>query len=215
MAGRHQSDTYRASVLVVATGAAGAPFRPDWLGARASGAIFAIASNTAILPLMRASGFLWSASEIPAERLRLDLAEAGTSVALAVRGPVNIVPRELLGMPILNWAIVLNRLPPRLADLLASPLIRLSLGSLPRLGLGRPAIGPFADVCERGRVPLIDTGSVAAIRRGDIAIRPDVRRLHPGKWNSSMAGESRMTRLSRPRAFAQTFAAYCPRRRNT
>ena len=52
-----------------------------------------------------------------------------------------------------------DRLPARLADLLASPLIRLSIGSLWRLGLEPRARGPFADVAERGRVPLIDIGS--------------------------------------------------------
>ena len=145
--------TYRASVLVVATGAAGAPFRPDWLGAENFGGDIRHSveyRNPASYAGKRVLvvGFGNSGGEIA-----LDLAEAGTSAALAVRGPVNIVPRELLGIPILNWAIVLNRLPPRLADLLTSPVIRLSIGSLPRLGLRRPAIGPFADVRERGRVP--------------------------------------------------------------
>lgn len=111
--------------------------------------------------------------------IALDLAEAGTGVALAVRGPVNIIPRDLFGIPIPVWAILFSPLPPRLADVLTSPLIRLSIGSLPRLGVRRPARGPFADVSERGRVPLVDIGSVAAIRSGSVSIRPDIRRLHP------------------------------------
>src|SRR5262249_1075386 len=52
---------------------------------------------------------------------------AGPAVTVAVRGPVNIVPRELFGVPILTWAIVLSRLPPGLADLLAAPLIGLGI----------------------------------------------------------------------------------------
>ena len=36
--------------------------------------------------------------------IALDLAEAGVDVALSVRGPVNILPRDLLGLPILTWA---------------------------------------------------------------------------------------------------------------
>ena len=172
--------TYRAPVLVVATGTAGSPFLPDWPGAAGFGGEIrhsaeyrdpARYAGKRVLVV----GFGNSGGEIA-----LDLAEAGTGVALAVRGPVNIVPRELLGIPILNWAIVLHRLPPRLADLIAFPLIRLSIGSLARLGLGRAERGPIADLGERKRVPLIDIGSVAAIRRGAIAIRPDIRRLHPG-----------------------------------
>ena len=174
------ADTYRAPVLVVATGTAGSPFLPDWPGAADFGGEIrhsaeyrdpARYAGKRVLVV----GFGNSGGEIA-----LDLAEAGTGVALAVRGSVNIVPRELLGIPILNWAIVLHRLPPRLADLIAFPLIRLSIGSLARLGLGRAERGPIADLGERKRVPLIDIGSVAAIRRGAIAIRPDVRRLHAG-----------------------------------
>ena len=33
--------------------------------------------------------------------IALDLAEAGVDVALSVRGPVNVIPRELFGVPIL------------------------------------------------------------------------------------------------------------------
>ena len=172
--------TYRAPVLVVATGTAGSPILPDWPGAAGFGGDIRHSAeyrNAARYAGKRVLvvGFGNSGGEIA-----LDLAEAGTGVALAVRGPVNIIPRELLGIPILNWAIVLDRLPPRLADLIGFPLIRLSIGSLARLGLGRPRRGPLADLAERGRVPLIDIGSVAAIRRGNIAIRPDVRRLHAG-----------------------------------
>jgi cation diffusion facilitator CzcD-associated flavoprotein CzcO len=175
------SGTYRAPVLVAAIGAAGVPFRPDWPGADSFGGDIrhsaeyrnpALYSGKRVLVV----GFGNSGGEIA-----VDLTEAGTSVALAVRGPVNIIPRELFGIPILAWAILFNRMPPRLADFLTSPLIRLSVGSLRRLGLRRPASGPFADVSQRGRVPLIDIGSVAAIRRGSISIRPDIRRLHPGE----------------------------------
>jgi cation diffusion facilitator CzcD-associated flavoprotein CzcO len=173
--------TYRAPVLVVATGVAGAPFRPDWPGVESFGGDIRHSveyRNPAAYAGKRVLvvGFGNSGGEIA-----LDLADAATSVAVAVRGPVNIIPRELFGIPILNWAIALSRLPPRLADFLAAPLVRLSLGSLPRLGIKRPARGPLADVRERGRVPLIDIGSVAALRRGTIALRPDMRRLHPGE----------------------------------
>ena len=45
--------------------------------------------------------------------IALDLANAGVDVALAVRGPVQILPRDLLGFPILAWAILYRRLPAR------------------------------------------------------------------------------------------------------
>ncbi len=170
---------YRAPVLVVATGAADAPVRPGWPGIEGfAGDIRHSVEYRNPLPYSGKRVLVVGCGNSGGE-IALDLAEAGISVALAVRGPVNIVPRDLLGIPILTWAVVLNRLPVRAADLLSAPLIRLATGSLSRLGLERAASGPFADVAERGRVPLIDIGSVAAIRRGSISIRPDIRRLHP------------------------------------
>jgi cation diffusion facilitator CzcD-associated flavoprotein CzcO len=171
----------RATVLVVATGVAGSPFRPRWTGEETfAGDIRhsvdyrnpAAYSGKRVLVV----GLGNSGGEIA-----LDLAEAGTSVAVAVRGPVNIIPRDLFGIPILTWAIALTWLPARLADSLSGPLARLGTGSLQELGLARPPRGPIADVGERGRVPLIDSGTVGAIRRGRIAIRPDVARLHAGE----------------------------------
>ena len=51
---------------------------------------------------------------------------AGVDVALAVRGPVQILPRDLLGFPILAWAILYRRLPARLVDAINAPILRLS-----------------------------------------------------------------------------------------
>jgi hypothetical protein len=172
--------TFHAAVLVVATGAAGFPFRPRWAGAEGFGGDLrhsveyrnpaAYAGKRVLVVGLGNSG----------GEIALDLAGAGVSVALSVRGPVNIIPRELFGIPILNWAVLLSRLPPPLADLVGRPLVRLSIGSLQRLGLQGAGRGPLAEVRERGRVPLIDIGTVAAIRRGSISIRPDVRGLHSG-----------------------------------
>ena len=44
--------------------------------------------------------------------IALDLAEAGVDVTLAVRGPVCILPRDLLGLPIVTLAIAQSHCPP-------------------------------------------------------------------------------------------------------
>ncbi len=105
------------------------------------------------------------------------LVEHGAEPTLAVRGPVNLLPRELLGLPILTWALALSPLPPSVADTLARPLLRLSLGDLDRHGLRRPARGPLEEIRERGRIPLIDVGTLALVREGRIAVRPGVTRF--------------------------------------
>ena len=64
--------------------------------------------------------------------IALDLAEAGIDVVLSVRSPVNIVPRELFGVPILSFPAAEQWLPPRVADALNAPLIRFAIGSQPK-----------------------------------------------------------------------------------
>jgi cation diffusion facilitator CzcD-associated flavoprotein CzcO len=171
------SESFAAPVVVVATGTAGWPVRPNWPGADGFPGDIVHSSeyrNPAPYAGKRVLvvGFGNSGGEIA-----LDLAEKGIDVALAVRSPVRIVPRDLLGLPILTWAILLQRLPPRLADAVSAPLVRLSVGSLHSLGLRPAAKGPITMVEEDGRVPLLDIGTVAAVREGKIAIRPGVERF--------------------------------------
>ena len=175
------AEAYRTPTLVIATGAASTPFRPRWPGAKTfAGSLCHSSEYRNPAPYAGKRVIVVGCGNSGGE-IALDLAEAGTSVALSVRGPVNVIPRDLLGLPILTWTSLFKRLPPRLADRLSWPLIRLCIGSPDRLGLERPARGPLADLAERGRVPLIDVGTVAAIRQGRIAIRPDIRAIHPGE----------------------------------
>ena len=111
--------------------------------------------------------------------IALDLANAGVDVALAVRGPVQILPRDLLGFPILSWAILYRRLPARLVDFINAPVIRLAVGNIEKLGLRRAAKGPRQMVEEDGRVPLIDIGTLAKIRDGSIKLRGGIDRFTP------------------------------------
>src|SRR6266478_764790 len=111
--------------------------------------------------------------------IALDLANAGVDVALAVRSPVQILPRDLLGFPILAWAILYRRLPARLVDFVNAPILRLAIGPIEKLGLRRAAKGPRQMVEEDGRVPLIDIGTLDKIRDGSIQICGGIDRLTP------------------------------------
>jgi cation diffusion facilitator CzcD-associated flavoprotein CzcO len=168
-----------APVAVIATGIADAPYRPEWPG-----------SEVYRNPVIHSSeyrnpepfagrrvlvvGFGNSGGEIA-----LDLANAGVDVALAVRGPVQILPRDLLGFPILAWAILYRPLPARLVDFINAPILRLAIGSIEKLGSRRAAKGPRQMVDEDGRVPLIDIGTLDKIRDGSIKIRGGIDRLTP------------------------------------
>ncbi len=168
-----------AAIVVVAIGYADSPYSPTWPGMEAfDGAILHSSLYRNPAPFAGKCtlvvGFGNSGGEIA-----LDLAEAGVDVAISVRGPVNIVPRELYGVPILTFAIAERRLPARIADFISAPSIRLAVGSLERLGLTRAAKGPRQMVEEDGRIPLIDIGTLAQIRAGRIKVKGDVASLSP------------------------------------
>jgi len=112
--------------------------------------------------------------------IALDLGEAGIDVALAVRGPVNVIPRELLGLPILAWGLTGRLFPSPVADMINAPLLRFATGSIEKLGLKRSPKGPLQSIEEDRRVPLIDVGTLDAIRDGRIKLRGDIAGFTPG-----------------------------------
>jgi cation diffusion facilitator CzcD-associated flavoprotein CzcO len=170
-------DAISAPVVVVATGIADAPYRPSWPGMDIYSGVVVHSSNyrnpqTFSGRRALVIGFGNSGGEIA-----LDLANAGVDVTLAVRSPVQIIPRDLLGFPILSWAILYRRLPARLVDFINAPVLRLAVGDFEKLGLKRAAKGPRQMVEEEGRVPLIDIGMLAKIRDGAIKVRGGVDRF--------------------------------------
>ena len=166
-----------APIVVIATGIADAPYRPVWPAMDGySGEILHSSDYRSPAPYagrrVLVVGFGNSGGEIA-----LDLANAGINVALAVRSPVQIIPRDLFGFPILSWAILYRRLPARFVDAINAPVLRLAVGNFEKLGLRRAAKGPRRMVEEDGRVPLIDIGTLAKIRDGAIAVRGGIDRF--------------------------------------
>jgi hypothetical protein len=74
----------------------------------------------------------------------------------------------------------LGRLPPRIGDAILLRFLDLAVGDLSRFGLRRPDIGPAQQIVERGRIPLIDIGTVALIKQGKIRVVPGPRELTEG-----------------------------------
>jgi cation diffusion facilitator CzcD-associated flavoprotein CzcO len=168
------AETRVAPIVVVATGLADFPYWPSWPGMQDFvGPIFhsSLYRNPAPFAAKRVLivGYGNSGAEIA-----LDLSEAGVDVALAVRGPVNVIPRELFGRPILAWGLAGRLFPARVADRINAPLLRFAIGSIDKLGLKRSPKGPLQSIEEDGRVPLIDVGTLAAIGNGRIKLRGDV-----------------------------------------
>jgi len=64
----------------------------------------------------------------------------------------------------------LSRLPARLADVLAAPLLRMTIGDVTRLGFRKAPVGPLTQIATRSRIPLIDVGTVQLVREGLIEV---------------------------------------------
>ena len=172
---------YRSRQVIVATGFNAIPWMPGWPGQeRFRGPILHSLEYRNGEPFrgqhVLVVGFGNSAGEIA-----IDLHEHGARPAMAVRGPVNIVPRDILGIPISSVSLLLSRVPARLADALAPRLSRLTTGDIGRFGLRRADVSPMTQIRVESRIPLIDIGTLELIRQGHIEIRPGIRSLGDGE----------------------------------
>jgi thioredoxin reductase len=111
--------------------------------------------------------------------IAIDLHECGAKPTLAVRSPVNVVPRDLFGVPILAVGIAMRLMPARVADVVAEPLIRASIGDITKIGLRKLSYGPNVQIREHARIPLLDVGTIDLARQGHIRIAPGIRRFMP------------------------------------
>jgi hypothetical protein len=111
--------------------------------------------------------------------IALDLAEQGVDVAMVVRGPVHVVPRDMFGQPTQHTNILLSYLPLALRDTIAVKTVGLVVGDLSRWGIVRPSVGPNRMIEESGRVPILDLGTIAMVRQGKIRVLPAAQEVLP------------------------------------
>jgi cation diffusion facilitator CzcD-associated flavoprotein CzcO len=168
---------YHSENLVVATGYTRRPFLPTWPGQESfAGQIFHSAEYKNGRPFQDKNvlivGFGNSGCEIA-----IDLCEHGANTAMSVRNPVNVIPRDLLGIPILTIGILLSIFPPRLADALSAPIVRLAIGDLTQYGLRKQPYGSITQITQDKQIPLLDIGTVKLIKQGKIHIHPGIEQL--------------------------------------
>jgi putative flavoprotein involved in K+ transport len=103
--------------------------------------------------------------------IALDLVEQGARrVRVSVRTPPNIVPRAALGLPGQAVAVLIRRLPPKLADAVIRNNQRTFIGDLAEYGLPTPPHGVYSRLLETGGLPILDIGFADAVRDGRIEI---------------------------------------------
>ncbi len=138
------SATYEAQNLVLATGLNRVPHRPSWPGQEEyRGRVLHSAEyrNGSSFHGQRVLviGFGNSGAEIA-----VDLCEHGALPTLAARSPARIVPREIIGVPLLYFAIPMRALSDRL----------------------RHGVQP--------KLPVIDFGIRSLVKEGKVAVRPGI-----------------------------------------
>ncbi|GIV98129.1 MAG: monooxygenase [Herpetosiphonaceae bacterium] len=167
---------WRCKVVVIASGQYSKPVMPSWPGVDTyRGRLLHSADYRSGREYAGKRTLVIGAGNSGTE-IATDLVEQGAAaVAISVRTPPTVVPRDLLGIPVQLSGILLSALPPRWADRLGTNLSRLVIGDLSRYGLAAPGWHPFS----ARRIPTIDVGFVRELKRGRVQIRPPVARFTP------------------------------------
>ncbi|KAJ4957420.1 hypothetical protein NE237_024531 [Protea cynaroides] len=108
----------------------------------------------------------------------LDLCNHNARPSLVVRDSVHILPREMLGRSTFGLSMLLLKwFPVRFVDRFILLVSRFMLGDTSRFGLNRPHLGPLQLKSMTGKTPVLDVGTLAKIKSGEIEICRGIKRL--------------------------------------
>ncbi|KAG0581308.1 hypothetical protein KC19_4G241700 [Ceratodon purpureus] len=112
--------------------------------------------------------------------IALDLANFNANPSLVVRSPVHILPREIFGTSTFAVAMrMMKSFPLWFTDMLLVWYTWAMLGDTTVYGFQRPKDGPMTIKCKQGKTPILDVGTFAKIKSGDIKVFPGVDHLTP------------------------------------
>jgi thioredoxin reductase len=172
-----QDSHYRAANLVIASGYNRVPNQPVWPGQDSSREKILHSSQYCNGEPYRGQKVLVVGFGNSGGEIAIDLWEHGADPSLSVRGPVNVIPREVFGVPSLTISILQHKLPSRLADAMNAPLIAVTIGDLKQYGLKPLSYGPATQARRQGRIPMIDIGTLKLIREGKIHLHPGIEKF--------------------------------------
>jgi putative flavoprotein involved in K+ transport len=160
---------FSAPEVVIATGYSCTPIRPSWPGADTFGGDLLHASEYQRAAAYRGRSVLVVGAGNSGAEIAADLAENGASaVALSIRTPPNVIPRQLGPLPATLVAIPMEYSPAWLVDPLNRLLQRWILGDLTRYGMPAPRAGVVAHARATGLTPTIDVGLAESLRAGRV-----------------------------------------------
>jgi putative flavoprotein involved in K+ transport len=163
--------TYRAPVVVVATGYNGVPKLPDWPGLEGFTGELVHGSRYRNAEPYRGRDVLVVGTGNTGSEVAVDLVEhEAARVRVAVRNPPHVFQRSTFGFPANLGTTMLHRLPPKILDPLLGLYARITVGDLTRHGLPRPRRGVKSDFLARDVTPILDFGFAEALRKGEVEI---------------------------------------------
>ncbi len=109
------------------------------------------------------------------------LSENGAFPTMSVRSAVNVIPRDVFGIPILKLGLVSAIFPAPLADKINAPLIKFLIGDIEKYGLKKSKIGPIEQIKTTGRIPLLDIGTMNLIKEGKIKVQDGIDHIDGNK----------------------------------
>ncbi|XP_071692491.1 indole-3-pyruvate monooxygenase YUCCA2-like [Rutidosis leptorrhynchoides] len=108
----------------------------------------------------------------------LDLCNFNACPSLVVRDSLHVLPQEMFGTSTFGLSMwLLKYLPVRIVDQLLLFASHFFIGDTSHLGLHRPTIGPLELKRLSGKTPVLDVGTLAKIKTGDIKVYPGIKRL--------------------------------------
>ncbi len=165
---------FRSKHLIMATGAYGRPRPVDFKGIDSFTGSVLHSSQYKTGKQFHGQKILVVGFGNSACEIALDLYEEGAFPSMSVRSPVNVLPRDIFGIPVLKLGLLMSVFPPRLADKLTAPLIRLLTGDITEMGLRKLTYGPLEQIQKDQTVPLLDIGTVKLIREKHCVVYDDI-----------------------------------------
>eukprot|EP00253_Pinus_taeda_P000622 PITA_00622 len=112
--------------------------------------------------------------------LCLDLFNHNAKPFMVVRNTVHVLPREMFGRSTFGVAMALmKRLPLWMVDRFLLAVAYFKFGNTECYGLKRPALGPMELKDKTGKTPVLDVGTLAQIKNGNIKVLPAISCLTP------------------------------------
>lgn len=169
---------YEAKHVVIASGINKTPHRPGWPGQdEFKGSIIHSIEYKNPEPYKDKKVLIIGMGNTGAE-LAYDLAEHDIETYLSVRGEISLVPRDLNGQPVQVTAKLLDKLPFGIGDWIGSQIRKMYFGNMEKYGLTISKVHPVVQLRETGKTPVIDIGTIVAIKEGKIKVMPNVRVLN-------------------------------------